>query len=188
MMRLNKIACACILACCAIPGFPQKNSNPNSGGAIVSMRLVSNILRGTITTVDSNRMVIVYLPPSYAQSKKSYPVVYFLHSIFTSAEKILADRKLVRLIETGLANNHVKEFILVVADYSSPTTGSLYENSPATGRWIDFTIQELLPFIDSNFRTLRHSESRAIVGEMMGGRGAFCLACKTRTFSVQFMR
>jgi hypothetical protein len=32
-----------------------------------------------------------------------------------------------------------KEFIFVVADYSSANIGSLYENSTTSGRWLDFT-------------------------------------------------
>jgi len=43
--------------------------------------------------------------------------------------------------------------------------------------WI-FTIEELVPFIDNNFHTLRHRESRALAGEMMGGRGALIHAMK----------
>jgi S-formylglutathione hydrolase FrmB len=90
-------------------------------------------------------------------------------------------------MEAGLRNHVVQEFILVVADYSSPTTGSIYENSNATGRWLDFTVNELVPFIDTNFHTLRHRDSRALVGEMMGGRGAFMLGMKyPETFGIVY--
>lgn len=153
-------------------------SQKSMGGTFVTKTLLSHVLRGTITGLDSNRIVKVYLPQTYASSSRKYPVVYYLHSVFSSAEKTLQDGKLVSLIEAGFNNHVVQEFILVVADYSSSTTGSLYENSNSTGRWLDFTANELVPFIDGNFRTLPHRNSRALVGEMMGGRGAFMLGMK----------
>jgi len=75
--------------------------------------------------------------------------VYYFHTVFSSPDKTLEDGNLVKLMERGFTNGVTREFILVVADYTSPTTGSLYENSTATGRWLDFTGQELVPFIDS---------------------------------------
>jgi len=127
------------------------------------------------------------LPPTYSSSSKSYPVVYYFHSTFSSAEKTLQNGTLLSLMELGFRNHVVQEFILVVADYSSPTTGSLYENSTSTGRWLDFTAHELVPFIDTNFRTLHHRNSRALVGEMMGGRGAFMLGMKyPETFAMVY--
>lgn len=154
------------------------SSQESKRGTIITKYLLSNILRGTITGLDSNRIVKVYLPPSYITSSRSYPVVYYFHSAFLSAEKTLENGTLLSLMESGFRNHVVQEFILVVGDYSSPTTGSLYENSTSTGRWLDFTANELVPFIDTSFRTLKNHNSRALVGEMMGGRGAFMLGMK----------
>jgi len=145
-------------------------------GTVVTEKLTSAILRDNRIGLDLNRNIKVYLPPDYSDSGKSYPVVYFCHSIFQGPEQIFEDGNLTKLLERGFANGVVKEFILVVGDYTSPTTGSLYENSRATGRWLDYTIEELVPFIDSRFRTLRRADSRALAGEMMGGRGALLLA------------
>jgi hypothetical protein len=86
------------------------------------------------------------------------------------------DGRVTKLIERGFANGVVKDFIFVVADYSTPTTGSIYENSPVSGRWLDHTVKEVIPFIDEKFRTIRHRDSRALAGDFMGGRGALKLA------------
>ncbi len=83
---------------------------------------------------------------------------------------------MVPLIERAWASGVVKDFILVAADYSTATTGSIYENSPVSGRWLDFTTNELVPFIDSQFRTIPNRNSRAIAGDFFGGRGALKLA------------
>lgn len=174
-MKLLKVFCILFIAVLiSTQAFSQKSK----GGTIATKNLVSTVLRGTITRLDSNRTVKVYLPPSYTNSSRAYPVVYYFHTVFSSAERTLENGKLISLIEVGFHNYMVQEFILVVADYSSPTTGSLYENSTSTGRWLDFTSNELVPFIDANFRTIKHRDSRALVGEMMGGRGAFMLGMK----------
>ena len=145
-------------------------------GTIVTEHLVSAKLRDTKTGLDPNRSIKVYLPPGYAESGKSYPVIYYFHSFFWSPEKMFADGNLQRLLERGFANRIVPEFILVAADYSTPTTGSFFENSSTTGHWLDFTTEELVPFIDRRFRTLPQRESRGLAGDMIGGYGALKFA------------
>ena len=145
-------------------------------GTLVTELLSSTILRDNLIDLDTNRPVKIYLPPGYEVSGKRYPVVYYLHNTFWNPEKMFEDGNLVRLLERGFTNGVVGEFIFVAADYSTSTTGSIYENSPVSGRWLDFTVEELIPFIDNRFRTLRHRDSRALVGDFFGGRGALKFA------------
>jgi enterochelin esterase-like enzyme len=147
-------------------------------GSLITEQLTSKILEENRIGLNTVRNVKIFLPPSYARSRKSYPVVFYCHSVFQNPEQVFADGKIVKLLERGFANGIIDEFIFVVGDYTSPTTGSLYENSPATGRWLDYTVEELVPFMDNKFRTLRRPESRALAGEMMGGRGALILAMR----------
>jgi Enterochelin esterase and related enzymes len=145
-------------------------------GTLVTERIESVVLRENRTGLDPNRTVKVYLPPGYAQSEKRYAVVYFFHSINGSAEKVFEDGNMVRLLERGFTQGVVPEFIFVVADYSSPTMGSWFENSPTSGRWLDFTVEELVPFIDGKFRTIARRENRGVVGDFMGAYGALKFA------------
>ena len=147
-------------------------------GTVVTEHLSSTVLRDNRVGLDPDRIVKVYLPPGYADSGKAYPVVYFCHSLNWSPVKMFADGNFVGLLERGFANRVVPEFILVAADYSTAGLGSLYENSPTSGRWRDFTTDELVPFIDGKFRTIRHRDSRGLAGDFMGGRGALELAMR----------
>ncbi len=156
----------------------RSDERPSIAGQLVVETIESTVLRGTATGVDPVRQPRVYLPPDYESSGKSYPVVYLLHSIFQGPEQLLAERNVVPLTERAVANGTIKAFILVVGDYRGPMTGSLYENTENTGRWLDHIVQELVPYVDGRYRTLRKPESRALVGEMMGGRGAFLLAMR----------
>lgn len=148
-------------------------------GTVRTEHLASTVLRENRIGLDANRTLKIVLPPDYeasAASGRRYPVVYYLHNTFWSPEKMFEDGNLMRLLERGFQENVVREFIFVAADFSGPTTGSMYENSPVSGRWLDFAVDELVPFVDGNFRTLARRESRAIVGDFFGGRGALKLA------------
>lgn len=169
---------------------PKTNSttSPESKqGTLITEHLTSKILQENRVNLDPNRTIKVYLPPGYANSGLSYPVVYYCHNIFYNPERLFQDSKLVDLLDQGFANNIVKEFIFVAAEYSTASAGSLYENSPISGRWLDFTVQELVPYIDSKYRTLHQKESRAVTGDFMGGRGALKLAMShAEVFSVAY--
>jgi S-formylglutathione hydrolase FrmB len=145
-------------------------------GTIVTEHLASEVLRENRTGLETNRIVKVYLPPGYDNSGKSYPVVYFCHSLNWSAPQVFEDGNMAKQLERAFAGGVVGEFIMVAADYTSPTMGTLYENSPVSGRWLDFTADELVPFIDGKFRTIRNRDSRALAGDFMGGRGVLQLA------------
>lgn len=145
-------------------------------GTLVTEHLASTVLRENRTGLDPNRVIKIYLPPGYAGSDKSYPVVYFCHSLNWSAEQVFEDGNMARRLEQAFASGVVGEFIMVAASYTSPTMGSLYENSPVSGRWLDYTVQEVVPFIDARFRTIRHRDSRALTGDFMGARGVLQLA------------
>lgn len=161
-----------VLLCVSQPAFSQAAQK----GTVVTEKLASTVLRENRIGLDPDRTIKVYLPPGYATARRSYPVVYYCHSTFSNAEKQFEDGRFVSLLERGFAQGVLPELIVVVADYSTPTTGSVYENSPVSGRWLDFTAGELVPFIDRRFRTLAHRNSRALAGDFLGGRGALKLA------------
>lgn len=154
---------------------------------VVDEVLTSKLLPENRIGLNPERHMKVYLPPGYAKSGQRYPVVYFLHNAWWGPKQMADDGRMKHLLERGFAEGTAREFILVVADYTGPTTGSLYENSPVTGRWLDYTVDEIVPLIDRRYRTLARRESRAVVGDFFGGRGALKLAMtKADVFSVAY--
>lgn len=154
---------------------------------ILDETFASTVLRDNRIGLNPERAIKVLLPPGYAKSKQRYPVVYFLHNAWYGPKQMIEDGRAQRLIERGFAEDVVQEFIFVIADYTGPTTGSLYENSPVSGRWIDYTVDEIVPLIDAKYRTLARRGSRAVVGDFFGGRGALTLAMsKADVFSVAY--
>lgn len=174
MRRTIGLGLPVMLLLWSITGVVAQSAGPH--GTLVTETLTSVVLRDNRIGIDPKRSIKVYLPPGYAGSGRAYPVVYYCHSSFQRAEQLFESGQLVKLLDRAFASGVTGEFIFVVADYSSPTSGSLYENSTTSGRWLDFTVQELVPFIDGKFRTLRNRDCRAVVGDFMGGRGALKLA------------
>jgi hypothetical protein len=99
-----------------------------------------------------------------------------MHSLNWSAEKMFESGDVQKLLERAFANGVVNEFILVSANYGSAQLACWYENSPVTGRWLDYTVDELVPFIDTRFRTIKNRNSRGLAGDFVGGRGALALS------------
>ena len=166
-------------------GQTKKNATPSiraSGpktmtGTLVTEGITSEILRDNRIGIDPKRSISVYLPPGYHETTKSYPVIYYFHTINWSNERMFADGNAVQpIFDRAIMNGRIGEFILVAANYSSPTMGSWYENSATSGRWLDYTISEVLPYIESHFRTIRHRDSRGLAGDFLGGYGALKFA------------
>jgi S-formylglutathione hydrolase FrmB len=146
-------------------------------GTLVTEHLTSEVLKENRIGLDAKRSISVYLPAGYNEGTKRYPVVYYFHSLGGSNERMFAEGNAVQpVLDRAIGNGSIEEFILVAANYSGPTLGSWYENSTTSGRWLDFTIKELLPYIDSHFRTIPHRDSRALTGEFIGGYGALKFA------------
>lgn len=150
---------------------------PSKVGTVVTERFTSEILRTNRVGLNLERSVSIYLPPGYREGNKSYPVIYYFHGLGWSNERMFSEEDSPRaLFDRAISKGTIDEFIFVAADYSSPTLGSWFENSPTSGMWLDYTIKEVIPFVESRFRTIKHRDSRAVVGEFTGGYGALKLA------------
>lgn len=121
----------------------------------------------------AERIIYVYLPPSYGSSEKRYPVVYYLPGYGDSS---VIGFRLPEDMDALIESGEVNEMIVVVASGDSRTGGSFYVNSPVTGNWEDHIVQDVVGYVDANFRTLPQAESRGITGHSMGGFGALNIA------------
>src|SRR3954468_13379575 len=103
-------------------------------GTVIRKIVNSNYLKNTAGE-NPNRKISVYLPPGYEQSKKRYPVIYYLHG-FGGTDSIAPNMKII--LDLGIARNKIRPYILVIADNYTALGGSFYSNSALTGNWIDF--------------------------------------------------
>jgi enterochelin esterase family protein len=95
------------------------------------------------------------------------------------------DETLPQRMDRLIAEGRVQPMILVMPDCFTRIGGSQYINSPAVGRYEDHVVNELVPYVDQNYRTMAHRDSRAIVGKSSGGYGALILAMRhPETFGI----
>jgi hypothetical protein len=62
--------------------------------------------------------------------------------------------------------------IVVYVDAWTAYGGSQFVDSPGTGRYHSYLCEEVVPWVDSRYRTLAHRDHRAITGKSSGGFGA----------------
>ena len=142
-------------------------------GQIVERQITSSSFANNRIGVSPVRNMVVYLPPDYLTSTHRYPVIYFLPNPFEQSYRYDFDHRDAKgLFDRAIAEGVIKSFILVAVDMNTPLGTSWYVNSPVNGNWEDFALQELVPYIDANFKTLPSRDSRGIAGVFIGGYGA----------------
>jgi len=116
----------------------------------------------------------IHLPPSYdRESKRRFPVVYFLHGMFGS-EREFERRGVASAINKMRSDGLIGEFIIV----SPAGENSFYVNAKNGVRFEDAVVQDLIPYIEKTYRIAPGRGNRAIQGISMGGFGALMIAFK----------
>jgi enterochelin esterase-like enzyme len=82
------------------------------------------------------------------------------------------------LLDRAIARGTVRSFILLSVDMTTQLGASWFVNSPVTGNWEDFVVQELVPYVDASFRTIPTRNARGLVGHHMGAYGAIRIGMK----------
>lgn len=151
-------------------------------GTVQILRPASKVLENNPLGDPHVRDLYVYLPPGYETDKMRYPSIYCL-SGFTGRGKMLLNdsaftpnlgERMDRLIATGT----IKPMIVVMPDCFTYYGGSQYINSTATGRYEDYLTQEIVAFVDENFRTIADRNSRAVMGKSSGGYGSLIMGMR----------
>jgi enterochelin esterase-like enzyme len=117
----------------------------------------------------------IFLPPDYASSKQSYPVIYYFHghSDRYTLERYDEGTDTVPKIAAFVAQHPV--IVVAVDGYVARDYTGFYGGSPwdvrEEGGAYDFGayFHELVAHIDSTYRTLTSRRARAISGLSMGG-------------------
>jgi S-formylglutathione hydrolase FrmB len=124
----------------------------------------------------ARRPVLVYLPPGYDDSTERYPSIYLIQGLSGQVD-MWRNRSAFRpnvpeLIDALFAGDNVPPCIVVMVDCWTSLGGSQFVDSPGTGRYHSYLCDEIVPWIDTEFRTLAESSHRGITGKSSGGYGA----------------
>jgi predicted alpha/beta superfamily hydrolase len=124
-------------------------------------------------STNTSRRAFVYTPPGYEkETKKKYPVLYLQHG-WGEDETAWANQGRANLIMDNLiAENKIKPFIIVM---TYGMTNDIRPGAPGGLRSFDIKpfqtvlLDELIPYVDANFRTIADQSHRAMAGLSMGG-------------------
>ena len=172
---------ALTLAALSLAVLSQTTAAPTPAAlpaSVVETKFIdSKVLEDNRIGLELHRSLKVYLPPGYAKGTSRYPVVYMLHGLNWSNERMFAPESAIqRTFDRAIADGVIRPFIAVAPDYTTSGPGTFYANSTTAGRFEDFTLQEVIPFVDAHYRTLNSPASRVIMGEHMGAYGALLYA------------
>jgi enterochelin esterase-like enzyme len=124
----------------------------------------------------------IILPQDYYTSKRSYPVVYLLHGLGDNESSWLEYGRVSATVDAAVKNKEIVPMIYVM-----PQGFRNYYVNDYAGKfpYMDMFVQELVSYIDQQYRTIADKEHRATLGYSMGGFGALILPLKNpEVFSV----
>src|ERR1700745_297254 len=133
-------------------------------GTLVVLEHDSRILADNPLGDPHVRKLAVWLPPEYEHSKRRFPVLYDLVG-FTGSGLAHANwrpfgdnvpERAARLIREG----KMGPAIFVLPDCFTALGGNQYGNSSAIGNYADYLTREIVPYVDSEFRTMPNREHR----------------------------
>jgi predicted alpha/beta superfamily hydrolase len=143
-----------------------------------------------VTSFNVERLIRVYLPKNYNTEVKKYPVLY-MHdgqNVFQDKEAIggislglkdYLDENGLEVIVVGIdqdSDERINEYCpWVCGEYSKKILGKKGCAGGKGKQYVDFIVNELKPFIDNKYRTLK--ERTAMAGISLGGLITTYAAC-----------
>ena len=123
------------------------------------------------------RHAMVYTPAEYEKGKKKYPVLYLQHGMGEDETGWSKQGHMQHIMDNLIASGEAVPMIVVMesGDIKAPFGGgdnrqgrSEYGNS-----FYPVLLNDLIPYIDTNFRTLTDRDNRAMAGLSWGGHQTF---------------
>ena len=126
-------------------------------------------------SLGATNQAIVYLPPSYImQQEKRYPVFYLISGT-TDTEEVYYKVGRVNYIMDNLIAEGAAEEMIVVLPYGNPmklkpqTPGEMPQMRFGNDVFSQDLNDDLMPYVESHFRTINDADHRAIGGFSRGG-------------------
>jgi hypothetical protein len=137
----------------------------------------SETLAGNPLGDPSRRPLYVYSPPGVgAEGDRTYPVVYLIQGMTGQLDMWLGrtafEPMMIERVDTLFSSGDCPPAIVVFVDAWTSYGGSQFINSIATGRYMDYLCDEVIPFIDERYPTVPDAAHRGLTGKSSGGYGA----------------
>jgi S-formylglutathione hydrolase FrmB len=146
-------------------------------GRIEEHEFESDVLRANALGDPHRRPLWVYLPPGYDEEEtRRYTSIYVIQGLTGQLDmwrnRFPFRRNFPELADELFASGDAPPAILVYVDCWTSLGGSQFLDSPATGRYHTYLCEEIVPWVDGQYRTLAAAGHRGITGKSSGGYGA----------------
>ena len=126
------------------------------------------------------RHAMVYTPAEYdnaKNAKKRYPVLYLQHGMGEGETSWTLQGKMQHIMDNSIAKGEAVPMIVVMesGDIKAPFGGGSNRQGMSTygNSFYPVLLNDLIPYIDQNFRTKSDRENRAMAGLSWGGHQTF---------------
>ena len=143
--------------------------------AIGQSGMVNDNLSMTSEILKSERKFAIYLPPDYESSERSYPVLYLLHGAGDDQTGWVQFGEVLRITDESIKTGIATPMIIVMPDANTGRRG-YFNDIEGEWRYEDFFFEELMPYVEENYRIKGEKRFRAVAGLSMGGGGSFMYA------------
>lgn len=190
LRRTRRIG-AMLMACSAMLGGCGGSSEPGDASASDAIQVVDmqpgteRVLRYLVSTpslemsTTTPLRINVILPTGYdSDRRRRYPVLYALPGTSNTADVWLNN------IDTVAMTENLPLIVVIPDGTFDADGGGFYTNwvdqttSRGIANWETFHTEELVDWIDENFRTIDDRSGRAIVGISQGGFGSMSYAAR----------
>lgn len=129
------------------------------------------------------RRLYVYTPPGYDKdTDKKFPVLYIQHGGGEDETGWATQGKTDIILDNLIAAGKAKPMLVVIANGNLPSAGGGrggYSRDGMAG-YANELLNNIVPFIESNYRTLTNADNRALSGLSMGGGQAFIVGLENK--------
>jgi enterochelin esterase-like enzyme len=123
------------------------------------------------------RHAMVYTPAEYEKGKKKYPVLYLQHGMGEGETSWTIQGRMQHIIDNLIASGEAVPMIVVMesGDVKAPFRGGNNQagRSQYGASFYKVMTEDLIPYIDANFRTKSDRDNRAMAGLSWGGHQTF---------------
>ena len=137
-------------------------------------------------TSNSVRRVYIYTPPGYENNNKKYPVLYLQHGMGENETGWGNQGHANLIMDNLIAEGKAVPFIIVMENSAVDLSGMPRRPRPGStpgqgapgpsmnsfnfaGQFERILIDDLIPYVESNFRVIANQKQRAMAGLSMGG-------------------
>ncbi len=148
-----------------VSGSPLMDTRDVPHGAVAEVFYYSKVLKTT-------RRMHVYTPAGYEASNKKYPVFYLLHGAMDTDDAWTSVGRAGFILDNLIADNKAKPMIVVMPaghQPGQPGIPGLGPGAPKVNPFTDEFMTDIMPYVESHYRTINDRKHRAIAGLSMGG-------------------